>query len=140
MADTAGFWWGRHSCLPATEGGKRVSSRRIRRAEADTNVCPTRRGQVRSMPARFIIGRAGTGKTRYIRDQIIAALRADPLGPPIYWILPKQATFQAERELTCGTTDLGGFCRARVVSFDQLGGDILNDCGGIAVPQITALG
>jgi ATP-dependent helicase/nuclease subunit B len=91
------------------------------------------------MSVRFILGRAGSGKTRHIRDRIVETLRADPLGPPVFWILPKQATFEIERELTC-STGLGGFCRARVLSFDQLGREILNDCGGIAIPQVTALG
>src|SRR5437773_2717739 len=63
----------------------------------------------------------------------------DPLGPPIYWIVPKQATFQAERELTCAS-GLDGFCRVRIASFEQLGEDILADCGGGAIPQVTAAG
>src|SRR3954466_3822085 len=91
------------------------------------------------MPVRFIIGRAGTGKTHRCFSAIVDAVSRDPLGPPIYWIVPKQATFQAERELTCGS-ELDGFCRVRVVSFEQLGEDILADCGGGAIPQVTAAG
>ena len=65
------------------------------------------------MGVRFIIGRAGTGKTRHCFDAIVAGLRADPLAvAPIYWILPKQATFSAERELTT-RSGLGAFSRAR---------------------------
>src|SRR5437867_5949841 len=45
----------------------------------------------------------------------------------------------AERELTCAS-GLDGFCRARVVSFETLGEDVLADCGGEAVPQVTAQG
>lgn len=66
-------------------------------------------------------------------------MRADPLGPPIYWILPKQATFSAERELTT-RGGLDGFCRARVLSFELLGEEVLESCGGAAVPQVTAIG
>src|SRR5438552_2228961 len=91
------------------------------------------------MSARFIIGRAGTGKTRHCFDAIVAAMRADPLGPAIYWILPKQATFSAERELTT-QSGLSAFCRARVLSFELLGEEVLTSCGGAAVPQVTALG
>src|SRR5215212_8935302 len=91
------------------------------------------------MSVRFVIGRAGSGKTRHCFDAIVKELRAEPLGPPIFWILPKQATFSAERELTCDS-GLGGFCRARVVSFEQLGHDILSDCGGAAIPSVSALG
>src|SRR5436305_3205708 len=44
-----------------------------------------------------------------------------------------------ERRLTCAS-GLGGFCRARVLSFDTLGEEILEECGGAAVPEVTALG
>src|SRR4051812_9966178 len=91
------------------------------------------------MAIRLVIGRAGSGKTRRCFDAVVAALRADPLGPPVYWIVPKQATFMTERALTCAS-GLGGFCRARVVSFDSLGEEILEECGGAAVPEVTAIG
>ncbi|MEA2736264.1 MAG: ATP-dependent helicase/nuclease subunit [Humisphaera sp.] len=92
------------------------------------------------MGVRFVIGRAGTGKTRHCFDAIVADMRAAPLdGPPIYWILPKQATFSAERELTT----LGGFeafSRARVLSFELFGEEVLAACGGAAVPEVSAIG
>ena len=91
------------------------------------------------MPIRFVIGRAGTGKTHRCFRAIVDAIARDPLGPPVYWIVPKQATFQAERELTCNS-GLDGFCRVHVVSFEQLGEQILADCGGGAIPQVTAAG
>jgi ATP-dependent helicase/nuclease subunit B len=85
----------------------------------------------------FIIGRAGTGKTHRCLTSIAAALRADPLGPPIYWIVPKQATFMTERMLVC---EVGAFCRARVVSFEQLGREIFAYAGGNVIPEVTPLG
>jgi len=91
------------------------------------------------MAVQFVIGRAGSGKTFRCFNDIVGAMRADPLGPPIYWVLPKQATFSAERELTCGS-GLGGFCRAHVVSFDQLGREVLARSGGAVVPEVTPLG
>jgi ATP-dependent helicase/nuclease subunit B len=91
------------------------------------------------MAARFVIGRAGSGKTHHCIEQIVRRLREAPLGPPIWWILPKQATFTAERELTCAW-GLAGFCRARIVSFEMLGESVLADCGGGAVPQVTSAG
>src|SRR3954447_20699453 len=96
------------------------------------------------MAVRLVIGRAGSGKTRRCFEGIVAALRADPLGPPVYWIVPKQATFMTERQLTCAAGADGrggwGFCRARVLSFDALGEEILAECGGAAIPEVTALG
>jgi ATP-dependent helicase/nuclease subunit B len=91
------------------------------------------------MSVRFVIGRAGTGKTRHCFDAIVAAMRADPLGPPIYWILPKQATFFAERDLTT-LSGLEAFCRARVVSFELLGEEVLAACGGAAIAEVSAIG
>ncbi|MDB5289756.1 MAG: ATP-dependent deoxyribonuclease subunit [Phycisphaerales bacterium] len=91
------------------------------------------------MSVTFVIGRSGSGKTFRCFQSIVAELRARPLGPRIYWLLPRQATFTAERELTCAS-GLPGFCRARVVSFEQLGEDIFTECGGAAVPEITPLG
>jgi ATP-dependent helicase/nuclease subunit B len=91
------------------------------------------------MAVRLVIGRAGSGKTRRCFEGAVAALRADPLGPPVYWIVPKQATFMTERQLTTAS-GLGGFCRARVLSFDTLGEEILEECGGAAIPEVTALG
>src|SRR5215218_6286303 len=91
------------------------------------------------MPVTFVIGRAGSGKTRRCFDRIVAAMRADPLGPSIFWIVPRQATFTAERELTC-SSGLGAFSRARVVSFEQLADDVLAACGGSAVPEVSGLG
>ena len=91
------------------------------------------------MAVTFVMGRAGSGKSRRCFDAIVAGAARDPLGPPIYWLLPKQATFTAERELTC-CSGLEAFCRARVVSFDEFGRDIFNECGGSSIPEITPLG
>ena len=92
------------------------------------------------MAVRFVIGRAGTGKTRHCFDAIVADMRADPLdGPPIYWLLPKQATFSAERELTT-QSGLEAFTRARVLSFELLGEEVLAACGGAAIPEVSAIG
>ena len=90
--------------------------------------------------ARFILGRAGTGKTRHVVEQITALCRADPLGPlgpPVYWLVPKQATFQAERLLTC---TLGAFARVRVVDFGKLGQTVLDSCGDVGLPEVTPAG
>jgi ATP-dependent helicase/nuclease subunit B len=91
------------------------------------------------MGVRFIIGRAGSGKTSRCFRAITDQLRGNPLGDPIYLIVPKQETFTAERTLTCAS-NLPGFCRAHVVSFELLGEEILAECGGAAIPQVTELG
>src|SRR5687768_10958334 len=91
------------------------------------------------MSVRFVIGKAGSGKTLRCFNSIVEALREDPLGNPILWLLPKQATFMSERQLACAS-GLDGFCRAKVISFETLSELILSECGGAAVPDVTPLG
>jgi ATP-dependent helicase/nuclease subunit B len=91
------------------------------------------------MPVTFVIGRAGSGKTTRCVREIVDAARADPLGPAILWIVPKQQTFMAERMLAC-ESGLGAVCRVRVLSFDQLATEALAAVGGAAAAQVTALG
>jgi ATP-dependent helicase/nuclease subunit B len=91
------------------------------------------------MSVRFVVGRSGSGKTRRCLQSIAEELRARPLGEPIFWILPRQATFQAERDLAC-YPGLGGYARARVVSFETLGEVVLESTGGPSAGQITRLG
>jgi ATP-dependent helicase/nuclease subunit B len=91
------------------------------------------------MAVSFVLGRSGSGKTRRCVSAIVAELRARPIGPAILWLLPKQATFTAERRLAC-ESGLPGYIRARVVSFEQLAREILAECGGDGIPQITPLG
>ncbi len=89
------------------------------------------------MPVTFVIGRAGSGKTHRTFDRICQSIKAEPLGRPIFLIVPKQATFTAERELLARS---GGFSRVRILSFDLLGRQIAADCGRARVPEVTSLG
>jgi ATP-dependent helicase/nuclease subunit B len=91
------------------------------------------------MAVRFIIGRSGTGKTRHCLDRIVSLLKSSPLGSPIYFLVPKQATFQTERELTA-LQGLHGFTRVRIISFDWLGQEILESTCGAALPLISGAG
>jgi ATP-dependent helicase/nuclease subunit B len=91
------------------------------------------------MSVRFVLGRAGFGKTQWCLREIVQACRAEPLGKPIFWILPRQATFQAQRQLACGP-ELAGYFRCRVMSFDDLGRHVLGECGGAAWEEISQIG
>jgi len=68
---------------------------------------------------RFIIGRAGTGKTRHCAQALISAMREDPLGPPLIWLVPEQATFNAERMLVTAP-EIRGMMRTTVAGFRRL--------------------
>lgn len=91
------------------------------------------------MPVQFLLGRAGSGKSHRLRERITRLLRDDPLGSPVYLLVPKQATFEHERHFAVAE-DLPGYARLRVVSFDSLGDEITSECGGAALPDVTAAG
>jgi ATP-dependent helicase/nuclease subunit B len=78
----------------------------------------------RAVHARFILGPAGTGKTHRCLQQIAERLRADPDGPDLIFVAPKQATFQLERQLL-SDFDLPGFTRLRILSFERLADYVL---------------
>ena len=71
------------------------------------------------MTVQFVIGRAGTGKTRFCVEALSAASQTDPLGPPLFWVMPEQATFMSEQRLIAGHPMAGSF-RIRVLGFRRL--------------------
>jgi ATP-dependent helicase/nuclease subunit B len=75
--------------------------------------------------ARFLLGPAGAGKTFRCLEEIRAALRDNPLGPPLVFLAPKQATFQLERQLL-GDAALPGYTRLHILSFERLAGFVLD--------------
>ncbi|MCW3489658.1 helicase-exonuclease AddAB subunit AddB [Dethiobacter alkaliphilus] len=89
------------------------------------------------MTVRFILGRAGSGKTQRCLQRIADYSRTEPMGPPIIFLVPEQATFQMERELAqmCG----GGTFRAQVLSFRRLAYHLLQPKGGLP-PVMSELG
>lgn len=91
------------------------------------------------MTLRFIIGRAGAGKTRACLDEVREELRRQPAGEPLLLLVPEQATFQTEYALAA-TPGLGGFMRAQVLSFRRLAYRVLQEVGGAARQHIGDLG
>ncbi|HUL51193.1 MAG TPA: PD-(D/E)XK nuclease family protein [Candidatus Nitrosotalea sp.] len=77
------------------------------------------------MQARFLLGPAGSGKTRRCLDEIRAELRRSPEGPPLLFLVPKQATFQLERQLLADPAT-PGYTRLQILSFDRLAEFILS--------------
>lgn len=91
------------------------------------------------MSLRFIVGRAGTGKTRYCLSAIHKELLARPRGPGIILLVPEQATFQMERTLA-SLPGLAGSMRAHVLSFRRLAWRVLQEAGGAARPHLRETG
>ncbi|RME41315.1 MAG: hypothetical protein D6788_01480, partial [Planctomycetota bacterium] len=88
------------------------------------------------MAVRFIIGRAGTGKTHGCVAAVRNALRDDPVdGPRLVLLVPEQASMQMERALLA-TGEEGPPTvshRAEVLSFRRLALRLLQSAG--AVPR-----
>ncbi len=91
------------------------------------------------MALRLILGRAGTGKTTRMLGEIVDRLRQDPAGSPLIYLVPEQATFQAEYALAT-TPGLGGTIRAQVLSFGRLAYRLLQEVGGAAKMPVDDLG
>lgn len=72
------------------------------------------------MSVRFILGRSGTGKTSWCVGQIVDALLDEKDGRPLMFLVPEQATYQAERAIL-GDKRIGGYDRLNVLSFERLG-------------------
>ncbi|MFN4243790.1 MAG: PD-(D/E)XK nuclease family protein [Tepidisphaerales bacterium] len=81
------------------------------------------------MAVRLVVGRAGSGKTALCHREIFALLRDEPLGRPVYWVVPRQMTFSTERWLACGS-GLAASARCRVVSFERLAEVVLAEHPG----------
>ena len=67
----------------------------------------------------FILGRSGTGKSRWCIDAVCDAL-ADGSAEPLILLVPEQATYQVERSILL-TPGIAGFSRLHVLSFNRLG-------------------
>ncbi|MBN1126448.1 MAG: exodeoxyribonuclease V subunit gamma [Sedimentisphaerales bacterium] len=80
------------------------------------------------MAVRFVLGRSGSGKTRYCIDSIVHALTEGRDGSLVF-LVPEQATYQAERSiLTAGT--VRAYSHLHVLSFDRLRFLLLGDHPG----------
>ncbi len=91
------------------------------------------------MSLRFITGRSGSGKTTYIQREIAEELKRNPLGAPIFIIVPDQMSFSVEHSLSVNY-GLNGIIRAQVVTFKRLAWRILQEVGGITRKEINGFG
>ncbi len=70
------------------------------------------------MAVQFVLGRSGTGKTSYCVRAIVDAL-LEPSEQPLLFLVPEQATYQAERAILSDPR-IGGYHRLHILSFDRL--------------------
>lgn len=91
------------------------------------------------MAIRWIIGRAGSGKTQRCLDEVRQRLLDEPDGPPLLLLVPEQATFQAELALAT-SPGVSGMVRAQAISFHRLAWRIMQEEGGTARVPIDEVG
>ena len=70
------------------------------------------------MAVQLVLGRSGTGKTSHCVRAIAAALR-EPSEQPLLFLVPEQATYQAERAILSDPR-IGGYHRLHILSFERL--------------------
>lgn len=89
------------------------------------------------MAVRFVLGRAGTGKTQACLSEIRGELRERLVGTPsLILLVPEQAALQMERLLLAGG-GLPGLGRCEVLSFRRLAHRVLN-AAGRALPMVLS--
>jgi len=91
------------------------------------------------MNIRFVLGRAGSGKSMRCLNEIRQHLLAEPQGNPLILLVPEQATFQAEHALV-STAGLNGMIRAQVMSFRRLAWRVMQETGETAKVPIDEVG
>ena len=93
------------------------------------------------MAVRFVIGRAGTGKTHLCLEAIATALNDADAPGRLLFLVPEQASFQMERALVSRVAG-GGYWRAEVLSFTRLARRLFAETGAEPVmlrPQARVL-
>lgn len=78
----------------------------------------------------FWLGRAGSGKTYGCLEAIATELKHSARGGPLILLAPEQTTAQLERMLATWPGLIGGFTRARVLSFNHLVREAFGRAGG----------
>jgi len=76
----------------------------------------------------FLLGPAGSGKTRRCLQEIRDELLASAEGPPLLMLAPRQATFQLERQLLADER-LAGYTRLQIIGFQRLA-ELIVDAAG----------
>ena len=101
-------------------------------------LCFFRKGLL-SLSLRIVSGRSGSGKTKFMQNEIVDVLKAAPIGDPLFYIVPDQMSFSSELDLAADS-GLNGLIRAQVTTFKRLAWRVLQETGGIAKEEISGFG
>ena len=91
------------------------------------------------MSLRIISGRSGSGKTKFMQQEIVQSVNAAPFGDPIFYIVPDQMSFSSEYDMAADS-GVTGIIRAQVSTFKRLAWRVLQETGGIAKEELTRFG
>ncbi|WKA49980.1 helicase-exonuclease AddAB subunit AddB [Planococcus liqunii] len=91
------------------------------------------------MSLRIIYGRAGSGKSRFIQEEIAAELKRSRDGSPLFLIVPDQMSFSTEYRLS-SAYGMNGMIRAQAVTFKRLAWRVLQEAGGISRKEVDTFG
>lgn len=91
------------------------------------------------MSVRFVIGRAGSGKSSLITREITSLLQQEPQGTPLILLVPEQSSFRTEQALVSSGA-IKGTMRAEVLGFRRLAYRVMLEAGGSARIPIGAEG
>lgn len=88
---------------------------------------------------RFLIGSATVNKSEQCLQEIRQQLKQNPQGPPIFYLVPDQMTFQQEYALL-NDAEINGSIRGQVYSFSRLAWRVMQLTGGATKKYITSTG
>jgi ATP-dependent helicase/nuclease subunit B len=90
------------------------------------------------MAVRFILGRAGSGKTYHCLEEVRRRLGQDPVdGPRLILLVPEQASQQIEAAVLRPSAGITAAHRAEVLSFQRLAYRVLESAGGPVRQALT---
>lgn len=90
------------------------------------------------MKIRYILGRAGSGKTQRIFEEVKYKLEQGGENK-LFLLVPEQFTLQTEVDLITNN-ELSGIIRAEVISFERLAYKVFDEVGGLKKIDINELG
>lgn len=79
------------------------------------------------MAVRFVLGRAGSGKT-HLCVRAVADAQRQSMGDRLLLLVPEQASFQMERALAAASP-VGGYLRTEVLGFSRLAERVFEEVG-----------
>ncbi|MBC7765457.1 MAG: helicase-exonuclease AddAB subunit AddB [Hyphomonadaceae bacterium] len=96
------------------------------------------------MRLQFVYGRAGTGKSQKVIDEIVQAVKREDGDAPIILLVPEQFSFGAEKRMMAAMGQRGmtvtALERVKVLSFRRLANFVLNQVGGITKSRMHNAG